>query len=155
VAVTARYYRQDMTLTMRAEEAGPLWGRSLRFVLTGELQQRGTMTVAEMVVFLAERGYDLNGRPSKTISDSLRWEVARGRVIRVRRGVYRYGRPPRTTARRIQLFAQRCDAWIVAVMRSEVPPPTPPTHHDRVQGLLHRLDPLRPPWQDLGWLWTS
>jgi hypothetical protein len=145
-----------METLKRVEDVAPLWGRSLRFVLLAEIRRRRTMSVAEMVAFLADTGYQVTGRPSKTISDALRWEIARGRVVRLRRGVYRYGRAPRTTARRVQLFAKRCDAWIVAVMRGEVPPPTPPTRQDRLQRpypLYH--DHSRPPWADLGWLWTA
>jgi hypothetical protein len=40
--------------------------------------------------------------------DALRWEVRRGRVVRLGRGLYRYCRAPASTARRIRLFAARC-----------------------------------------------
>ena len=140
----------------RVDEAGPLRGRGLRFVLLAEIRRRRTMTVSAMVTFLAECGYEVNGRPSKEISDALRWEVARGRVVRIRRGVYGYGRTPRTTARRVQLFAQQCYAWISAVATGETPPPTPLTRPDRRTFFWSTgTDPTRPPWESLGWLWTA
>ncbi len=82
-----------------------LRGRGLRFILVDQIRSRRTMTVAEMVGVLSDYGYRLPGRASKVISDALRWELARGRVVRVARGVYAYGRAPQTTARRIRLFA--------------------------------------------------
>jgi hypothetical protein len=112
------------------------------------------MTVAEMVTVITGYGFELTGRASKVISDALRWEVARGRVVRLRRGVYRYGQPPRTTAWRISLFATRARTWIVAAMRGETPPPTPPERRRRPP-FAPRLDPTDPPWVHFGWLWTS
>jgi hypothetical protein len=133
-----------------------LSGRGLRFVLLAEIRARGSMNVGEMVEFLCEQGYEVEGRPSKVVSDALRWEVARGRVVRVRRGVYRYGRVPSSTARRVVLFAERCGAWVGAVLRLEEPVPTPPTRADRVQWPWQGPEcPDRPPWQHLGWLWTA
>ncbi len=133
----------------------PLQGRGLRFVLVDELRQRGVMRVAEMVTVLDDYGFDLGGRASKVISDALRWEVVRGRVIRVERGVYRFHRASETTVRRIRIFAGRCHAYVVAVKRRQKPPPTPTNRrpgprpwHERGQ------DPTRPPWEHLGWLWT-
>ena len=155
-AVVGGRYGSPMDSPRRVEDAPPLWGRSLRFVLLAEVRRRGRMSVADMVTYLADNGYEIMGRPSKTISDALRWEVARGRVVRIRRGWYGYGRTPRTTARRVMLFAERCEAWIMAILAGEVPPPTPPTRHDRAQG--HQCfgeDPARPPWSNLGWLWTT
>ena len=100
-----------------------LRGRALRFVLVDILRQRDSLTVAELVGALTDQGFRVAGRASKTISDALRWERARGRVVRVRRGLYRYGRPPKSTARRIMIFARRCRDWLVAQTRTQ--PPTP------------------------------
>lgn len=133
----------------------PLRGRALRFVLVEELRQHPTMTVAEMVEYLAGHGFNLAGRASKLISDALRWEVLRGRVIRLRRGVYAYGKAPRTTARRIRLFARQCVAWINAAAQGEEPPPTPPTPEHRKTFTVYDDHPLRLPWLDLTWLWTT
>lgn len=132
----------------------PLSGRALRFVLVDQIRRNQTMTIAQLVARLADQGHTLHGRPSKVISDALRWEDARDRIVRVGRGEYRYGTPPAATARRIRIFAERCDAWIVAVMRGQQPPPTPPNRRAHPTcGRAH--DAARPPWTDLGWLWTA
>jgi len=66
--------------------------------------------VAELVTELERGGFVLAGRPSKEISDALRWEVARGRVVRVGRGRYRAAAIPGATRRRIRKVArQRTD----------------------------------------------
>ncbi len=109
------------------------------------------MTVAEMVdVLVVRHGFDLGGRASKIISDALRWETRRGRVVRLGRGRYRFARAARSTTRRIKVLAARSRDWVVAIMRRPapadpslggqiVPPDTPP-------GVS------KPPWADLGWL---
>ena len=132
-----------------------LSGRALRFVLVNELMSRrqGTTTVAQLVQLLAERGIRPTGRASKTISDSLRWEVRRGRVGRPARGQYRYCGAPPSTARRIRIFAQRCHAWIVAVMQGDLPPLTPPD--PRAQAWQPGPEPHDPPWSWFGWLWVT
>ncbi len=130
-----------------------LWGRGLRFVLVDLLRRHEELTVAEMVAAVEQAGYPVEGRLSKVISDSLRWELARGRVTRVRRGVYRYRSAPRATIRRIKLFAASCQAWIVAVTRHQTPPPTPPD--TRKPFYWGPDDPTRPPWDNTAWLWTT
>lgn len=47
---------------------------------------------------LSDDGLTVAGRSSKTISDALRWEVGRGRVIEVGRATYRRGTIARSTA---------------------------------------------------------
>ncbi len=127
----------------------PLRGRALRFVLVDELMRRkGEMTVAEMVAAVVHRhGFDLGGRASKIISDALRWETRRGRVVRVGRGRYRFSHTARSTGRRIGVLAARSRAWVVAIMRRPQPAvtvltgvPATPAHA------------MRPPWADLAWL---
>jgi hypothetical protein len=115
------------------------------------------MTVAQMVTVVTGYGFELTGRASKVISDALRWEIARGRVTRLGRGVYHYQQAPRTTARRITVFAARARAWIVAVMRGHSPPSTPPDPRvdPATQPLAPRHDPTDPPWNHLGWLWAT
>lgn len=111
-----------------------LRGRGLRFVLVAELRDReAPMTVAEMVTVLAEYGFDVGGRASKVISDALRWELARGRVQRLGRGVYCYRRAPVSTARRIRIFAEACRAWLVAPTRTGHPKQTPGDHDNPAQ----------------------
>lgn len=89
-------------------EVGPpparrvLVGRELRYVLTVYLFTGGPMTVSRLVALLGEDGFGLRGRPSKVVSDALRWEIAWGRVVRIDRGRYGPGEMPASTARRIR-----------------------------------------------------
>ena len=87
----------------------PVWrrllgGLELRYVLTDRIcsPDRAEWTVAALVDFLGDSGFLLSGRPSKRVSDALRWEVGRGRVHRVGRGRYRAGSMPGSTRRRIR-----------------------------------------------------
>ncbi|MBU3752176.1 MAG: hypothetical protein FGM52_17320 [Mycobacterium sp.] len=79
----------------------PLRGTDLRYVLTRILQLQGPLTVAELVAELHRWGFTVSGRASKTVSDTLRWEMRRDRVRRIGRGLYRQGCVPRSTAYRI------------------------------------------------------
>lgn len=134
----------------------PLRGRGLRFVLVEHIRIHGVVSVAEMGSALAADGFVVDGRVSKVVSDALRWEVARGRVRRLGRGVSAYGRVPSTTARRIRLFARHCRTWVVALRRSEPLPLTPPTPpHRRACSFLPPEHPYRTPWADLQWLWST
>ena len=76
-------------------------GTDLRYLLTSYLFDHGPATVEELVDALAYHGFRSSGHPSKSISDALRWEMTRGRVIRFRRGHYRPGSMPRATSHRI------------------------------------------------------
>jgi hypothetical protein len=70
------------------EETDDIRGRVLRFLITRELQrERRAMTVKEIIARLEGYGFTILGRASKTVSDSLRWEIAKGRVVRIRRGL--------------------------------------------------------------------
>ncbi|MGH9085659.1 MAG: hypothetical protein ACRDYW_09410 [Acidimicrobiales bacterium] len=67
-----------------------LTGRQLRYavaVLLHEAQQ--TMTLDELAERLDAWGCATAGDARKAISDALRWELHRGRAVRVRRGHYR------------------------------------------------------------------
>jgi len=80
------------------DELGEVGGRDLRYLLTWLLRTNGRpLAVCELVDWCQQAGVELPGRPSKVISDSLRWEVAWGRVRRVRRGVYCFVGMPRST----------------------------------------------------------
>ncbi len=127
-------------------------GRALRFVLVDELMQREEgMTVAEMVDTLVLRhGFDLGGRASKVISDALRWETRRGRVVRLGRGRYRFVRAARSTVRRIGILAARCRAWVVAIMRRQTLVPVLAAGPLAALGTFGEV--LKPPWADLRWL---
>jgi hypothetical protein len=73
------------------------------------LERRRAMTVAELVDAVDRRGFALDGRPSKAVSDALRWEVGRGRVVGVRRGVYRPGHVAKVTRHRMQARVAAAD----------------------------------------------
>jgi hypothetical protein len=74
-----------------------LRGTELRYMLTTNLSIHGSATVYEMIELLDYQGFVIPGRASKTVSDALRCEVRRGRVRRIRRGVYGPGQMPRST----------------------------------------------------------
>ena len=93
-----------------------LRGTELRYVLTMHLGQHGVATIPEMLAALDHHGFCVRGRPSKTVSDALRWEEARGRVWRRGRGRYGPGEMPRSTEHRIH---QRVLALREAASRSE------------------------------------
>jgi hypothetical protein len=79
-----------------------LSGLDLRYALTTALLRAGVpLTVPELVRALERDGFTLWGRPSKAVADALRWEIGRGRVVRVRRGVYLVGSMPKQTRSRI------------------------------------------------------
>lgn len=79
-----------------------LRGIELRYVLTLIVTDSGPLTVPDLVDELGRQGFSVNGRPSKTVSDSLRWEVALGRVERRDRNLYGPGFIPRSTDQRIR-----------------------------------------------------
>jgi len=80
----------------------------LRYVLTDLVA--GTpgrvWTVAELARTVEGAGFRIPGRSSKTVSDLLRTEVARGRLHRVGRGRYVVGSIPGATRRRIRRTAR-------------------------------------------------
>lgn len=78
-----------------------LRGTNLRYALTRWLQLFGPCTIPELIAGLTTWGFAVEGRPSKTISDALRWEIGRERVWRIGRGRYSYDSAPRTTEYRI------------------------------------------------------
>ena len=83
--------------------ARELHGIELRSFLSLQLlAARRPLRVCDLVRTLEGDGFVVAGRTSKVVSDSLRWEIARGRVVKVARGVYAIRRIPRTTLRRMQ-----------------------------------------------------
>ncbi|HZA11230.1 hypothetical protein [Mycobacterium sp.] len=87
-------------------------GTELRYILTMHLFQHGPATVKDLVETLGFHGFDVAGRPSKSVSDALRWEIGRGRVRRLGRGRYGPAWMPRSTEYRIhkRVLALRADA---------------------------------------------
>ena len=79
-----------------------LKGIELRYALTMHLMHHGRTTVNEMIEDLRARNFSVRGRASKAVSDALRWEIERGRVYRIGRGVYGPGEVPRSTEYRIR-----------------------------------------------------
>jgi hypothetical protein len=76
-------------------------GIELRYLLTTYLFDHGPATVGELVDALTYHGFGVGGRPSKSVSDALRWEMVHGRVRRLRRGRYGPASMPRATGHRI------------------------------------------------------
>lgn len=75
----------------------PIAGLHLRYVLTLHLADTGESTIDGLVAAVEQAGFAIRGRPSKTISDALRWEIRRGRVVRRGRGRFGPGTMPRQT----------------------------------------------------------
>ncbi|WP_078292646.1 hypothetical protein [Mycobacterium sp. D16R24] len=69
----------------------------LRYLLVLHIHRHGLSTVSEMVTMLTDIGFDVDGGPSKTISDALRTDVKLDRVRRRGRGLYGPGAIPRGT----------------------------------------------------------
>lgn len=78
-----------------------LHGTDLRYALTRLLEVLGPCSIPELCAGLQHWGFAVEGRPSKTVSDALRWERRRGRVYRRDRGIYSVGWMPRSTEHRI------------------------------------------------------
>lgn len=80
-----------------------LRGLELRYVLTLLLTDAGRpLCIDEIVRWIEGSRYSVAGRPSKTVSDALRWEIGHGRVVRVGRGRYASTRFPRQTRSRMR-----------------------------------------------------
>ena len=93
----------DATTTANDNEARALAGLQLRSAIVVLLLDRGgPMSVPELVAGIRRSGFELEGRASKAVSDALRWEVGRGRVVRVRRGIYAAGRVAKVTRHRMR-----------------------------------------------------
>jgi hypothetical protein len=78
-----------------------LRGTDLRYTLTRLLQLLGPSSVTELVAALDKWNFAVAGRPTKTVSDALRWEMQRGRVWRRGWGRYSAAGMPRSTEHRI------------------------------------------------------
>lgn len=98
-----------------------LSGIELRYVLTWQLAQHGPATIPELMNALQHHGFSVTGRPSKAISDALRWEIARGRVNRIGWGKYGPSGIPRSTEHRIRqrVLALRQDASVWTMLAKQ------------------------------------
>ncbi len=103
-----------------------LRGIELRYTLTRLLVISGQMTVTDLCAALERWGFDVAGRPTKTVSDALRWEMRRGRAVRVGHGLYGAGYSPRgTDARitaRVQALREEAESLRVAQRRAHRDP---------------------------------
>lgn len=104
-----------------------LRGIELRYALTMELFLHGPATVPQLIDALAWHGFAARGRPSKCISDALRWEMGYGRVRRLGRGRYGPGWMPRGTEHRIHhrvmALRDRASCRSEAGTTAHAPPP--------------------------------
>jgi hypothetical protein len=78
-----------------------LHGVELRYVLTFYMSQNGRASIPDLIEALDYYNFAIPEPRSKAVSDALRWEIAHGRVRRLRRGLYGPGEIPRSTEDRI------------------------------------------------------
>jgi hypothetical protein len=78
----------------------------------------GTYSTQQLVDAVHAASFELYGRPSKTVSDALRWEVRRARVLRRGRGLYEAGwiAPATKSRMRTRVAQLRARSEIVAGM---------------------------------------
>jgi hypothetical protein len=95
-----------------------LRGIELRSVLTMHLAVHGRATVAELTGALNHNGFRVRGRPSKAVSDALRWEIDHGRVRRLGRGRYGPAYIPRSIEYRIHQRVLALRSAVVAERRA-------------------------------------
>lgn len=73
-------------------------GKLLRHAVVISLLSAGrSVTVDELVQRIERDHGPIRGRAGKAVSDALRWEVAKRRVVHESRGIYAPGRVPRST----------------------------------------------------------
>lgn len=100
-----------------------LRGIELRYVLTHFLHHRDCpATIGEMADELQSRGFTVRGRPSKAISDALRWECNIGRVYRRGRGRYGPAYMPRSTEHRMHQRVMALRARAAELIAPAAPP---------------------------------
>jgi hypothetical protein len=115
---------------MQPFDSDDVRGLALRYYLyTLLLEAPGPVSVQQLLRLLAREHLIIRGRPSKVISDALRWEIGKGRVRRVSHATYVASRSiPRGTAHRIRcsVAAWREEAAAAALHRPPAPVPAPP-----------------------------
>lgn len=88
---------------------GFLRARVLRYWVCLQLLAANGRPVAvdQLVAVLEAQELRVKGRPSKAISDCLRWATSRGWARRMERGTYRSGRIPESTVRYMREVVHR------------------------------------------------
>jgi hypothetical protein len=109
-----------------------LRGIELRYVLTMHLAVHGPASVTELIGALDHHGFCVSGRPSKAVSDALRWEIERGRVHRLARGRYGPAYIPRSTEYRIHQRVLALRTAVVAERWAQSMPPLNQGHQWRM-----------------------
>jgi len=112
------------------DDSAIVGGRDLRYLLTWRMRRAGrSVSVAELVNWCTQIGVVLPGRPSKVISDALRWEISWNRVERLSRGEYRFVKAPKSTwawiCRRVQALMAHIE-WARSKRRGEPASTNPP-----------------------------
>jgi hypothetical protein len=100
-------------------------GADLRYLLTAYLYDHGASTVDELVDALTYHGFRIVGHASKAVSDALRYEVGRGRVIRLHRGCFCPASMPRDAEHRIHLRVLALHDQVAQMSRRERQPGEP------------------------------
>jgi len=78
--------------------ADRLAGLDLRYAISlCLLDAQSPLRLPDVIARVEAFGFVIPGRPSKTVSDAMRWEVRKGRVVRLGRSLYKTGRMPRST----------------------------------------------------------
>jgi hypothetical protein len=96
-----------------------LVGRELRYAVALALHRaRVTVGLDELAEALAAEGYGTRGEPRKAISDAVRWELVRGRAVRIDRGRYRSSGLARSTVRWMRQQLDRDSHPVVSVLRN-------------------------------------
>jgi hypothetical protein len=121
--VTGRCHDQRMEPSRSLE---PLRGRPLRYLLTVLLSERGPLGVAELADAVEHEGFALEGRPSKLVSDALRWEIIHGRVVKTGRGHYAPGQMPKQTRHWIRRRVEQARASVKNVAPDRIGDGDPP-----------------------------
>ena len=102
-----------------------VWGRHLRYLLTMHLRESPVpLNVRELVALCQAEGVVFDRRPSKVVSDALRWEIGHGRVRRLRRGVYTSSQTPRSTVHWIRTRVEILRAHLRKLVQAESAPLT-------------------------------
>lgn len=96
-----------------------VYGWDLRVLLTLAIHESGrAMSVKELVAMVEALGGTFQGRASQVVSDALRAEMRKRRVVRVSRGIYQAGVIPRSTRDRLRRRARGVHARLGAATGS-------------------------------------